>query len=107
MFYFATVEWALPLSFPCFGPTITPGADAQAATRRVIRRHLTAIGSRWQRRLIGTTLGRVHQALSGQEVPVTERFHWVDPAAGRCEVIDWSAALRGPLLYHLASPEMT
>jgi len=107
-----------------------------------------------QRRLIGTTLGRMHQALSGQGVPLTQRFHWVDPAAGhlalrpwlrpavaaavgavdrrsgagwstgllhadpapeafrldpatgRCGVIDWSAALRGPLLYDLASAVM-
>jgi len=107
-----------------------------------------------QRRLLGTTLGQVHRALSGQEVPPTQRFHWVDPAAshlalrpwlrpavaaavgavdrrrgegwstgllhadpapeafrldpasGRCGVIDWSAALHGPLLYDLASAVM-
>jgi homoserine kinase type II len=108
-----------------------------------------------QRRLIGTTLGRVHQALSGQAVPATQRFHWVDPAAGhlsslrpwlrpavaqavealerpglrtwstgllhadpapgaflldpatgRCGVIDWSTALYGPLIYDLASAVM-
>ncbi len=107
-----------------------------------------------QRRLIGTTLGQVHQALSGLTVPATQRFHWVDPAAphlslrpwlrpavaaavaaldrpglrawtagllhadpapeafrldpaaGRCGVIDWSTALYGPLLYDLASAVM-
>jgi homoserine kinase type II len=107
-----------------------------------------------QRRLIGTTLGRVHRALSGQPVAVTQRFHWVDPAAGhlslrpwlrpavtaavaalddrggltwtsgllhadpapeafrldpatgRCGIIDWSTALHGPLLYDLASAVM-
>jgi homoserine kinase type II len=107
-----------------------------------------------QRRLIGTTLGRVHQALSGLAVPATQRFHWVDPAAphlslrpwlrpavadavaavelpgprawstgllhadpapeafrldpatGRCGIIDWSTALYGPLLYDLASAVM-
>jgi Ser/Thr protein kinase RdoA (MazF antagonist) len=108
-----------------------------------------------ERRLIGLTLGRVHQALSGQVVPGTRRFHWVDPAAAhlslrswlrpaiaaavaavagldnlrtlsagllhadpapeafrldpatdRCGVIDWSTALRGPLLYDLASAVM-
>jgi homoserine kinase type II len=114
---------------------------------------LTGAGER-QRRLLGTTLARVHRALSGQEVPLTQRFHWVDPAAGhlalrpwlrpavaaavgavdrrrgegwstgllhadpapgafrldpvtgQCGVIDWSAALRGPLLYDLASAVM-
>jgi Ser/Thr protein kinase RdoA (MazF antagonist) len=35
-----------------------------------------------QRRLIGTTLARVHQTLSGLAVPATQRFHWVDPKAG-------------------------
>jgi homoserine kinase type II len=107
-----------------------------------------------QRRLIGTTLGQVHQALAGVTVPATQRFHWVDPAAGhlslrpwlrpavtaavaaleragprawsagwlhadpapeafrldpatgRCGVIDWSTALYGPLLYDLASAVM-
>jgi Ser/Thr protein kinase RdoA (MazF antagonist) len=42
-----------------------------------------------QRRLIGTTLGRVHQALSGQTIPVTQRFHWVDPAAGHLALPPW------------------
>ena len=107
-----------------------------------------------ERQLLGTTLGRVHQAAAGLDVPVTQRFHWVDPASahlslrpwlrpavtaavaalerpgwpawttgllhadpapeafrldpatGRCGVIDWSAALRGPLLYDLASAVM-
>jgi Ser/Thr protein kinase RdoA (MazF antagonist) len=107
-----------------------------------------------ERRLIGTTLGQVHRALSSAVVPATQRFHWVDPAArhlslrpwlrpavasavaamqrpglrtwstgllhadpapgafrldrvtGRCGVIDWSTALRGPLLYDLASAAM-
>ena len=107
-----------------------------------------------QRRLIGTILGQVHQVLSDQTVPVTQRFHWVapaaghlslrpwlrpavasavaaidrvpgrcwstgllhadpapgafrlDPATGRCGVIDWSDALHGPLLYDLASAVM-
>ena len=35
-----------------------------------------------QRRLIGTILGQVHQVLPDQTVPVTQRFHWVAPAAG-------------------------
>ena len=111
-------------------------------------------GDEGERRLIGTTLGRVHRALASKEVPATQRFHWVDPAArhfslrpwlrpavasavaamerpglrtwstgllhadpapgafrldrvtGRCGVIDWSTALRGPLLYDLASAAM-
>jgi len=42
-----------------------------------------------QRRLIGTTLGRVHQALSGLAVPATQRFHWVDPKAGHLSLRPW------------------
>jgi Ser/Thr protein kinase RdoA (MazF antagonist) len=42
-----------------------------------------------QRRLIGTTLGRVHRALSGQAVPGTQRFHWVDPAAAHLSLRPW------------------
>jgi Ser/Thr protein kinase RdoA (MazF antagonist) len=37
--------------------------------------------------------------------PAPEAFR-LDPATGRCGVIDWSCALRGPLLYDLASAVM-
>jgi len=37
--------------------------------------------------------------------PAPEAFR-VDPATGRCGVIDWSGALRGPLLYDVASAVM-
>ncbi len=37
--------------------------------------------------------------------PAPEAFR-LDPATGRCGVIDWSYALRGPLLYDLASAVM-
>ena len=104
--------------------------------------------------LIGTTLARVHRALTGYEVAGAQRFHWVDPhadylslrpwlrpaiasalqgldaarpdtmtqgllhadpapeafrldpATGRCGIIDWSYAQHGPLLYDLASAVM-
>jgi homoserine kinase type II len=42
-----------------------------------------------QRRLIGSTLGRVHRALSGAVVPATQRFHWVDPAAPHLSLRPW------------------
>jgi homoserine kinase type II len=42
-----------------------------------------------QRRLIGTTLGDVHRALSGQLAPVVQRFHWVDPAAAHLSLRPW------------------
>jgi Ser/Thr protein kinase RdoA (MazF antagonist) len=42
-----------------------------------------------ERRLIGSTLGRVHLALSGEVVPATQRFHWVDPAARHLSVRPW------------------
>jgi homoserine kinase type II len=42
-----------------------------------------------ERRLIGSTLGRVHRALSGQVIPATQRFHWVDPAARHLSLRPW------------------
>jgi homoserine kinase type II len=42
-----------------------------------------------ERRLIGSTLGRVHLALSGEVVTATQRFHWVDPAARHLSVRPW------------------
>lgn len=42
-----------------------------------------------QRRLIGTILGQVHQVRSDQTVPVTQRFHWVAPAAGHLSLRPW------------------
>jgi homoserine kinase type II len=42
-----------------------------------------------ERRLIGATLARVHQALSGQLVPAARRFHWVDPAAEHLSLRPW------------------
>jgi len=40
-------------------------------------------------RLIGATLARVHRALAGVRVAGTERFHWVDRAAGHLAVRPW------------------
>jgi Ser/Thr protein kinase RdoA (MazF antagonist) len=107
-----------------------------------------------ERRLIGTTLARVHRALAGGDTAAAQRLHWVDPdagylslrpwlrpaiaaalaaldaadpaamswgllhadpapeafrldpATGRCGVIDWSYFLHGPLPYDLASAIM-
>ena len=42
-----------------------------------------------ERRLIGSTLGRVHRAMSGAVVPATQRFHWVDPAAPHLSLRPW------------------
>lgn len=105
-------------------------------------------------RLIGRTLGRVHEALRDVPTAPVDRFHWVDAQAahlsvrswvqpsvaaavaayeavdpsffswgllhcdpapeafrldhvtGVCALIDWSAAISGPLLYDLASAVM-
>ncbi len=105
-------------------------------------------------RLIGRTLGRVHEALRDVPTAPADRFHWVDAQAahlsvrswvrplvaaavaayeavdrsffswgllhcdpapeafrldhvtGVCGLIDWSAAVSGPLLYDLASAVM-
>jgi Ser/Thr protein kinase RdoA (MazF antagonist) len=42
-----------------------------------------------ERRLTGTTLGRVHRALAGEAVAATQRFHWVDPAAAHLSLRPW------------------
>jgi homoserine kinase type II len=39
--------------------------------------------------VIGATLGRVHSALKGADVPGSERFHWVDPTAAHLDVRPW------------------
>jgi homoserine kinase type II len=133
--------------------TATSGGHRLGLLAWVPGNPLTGEGER-ERRLIGTTLGQVHRALSAVAVPATQRFHWVDPdaghlslrpwlrpavaaavaalerpgapawttgllhadpapeafrldpATGRCGIIDWSTALRGPLLYDLASAVM-
>lgn len=107
-----------------------------------------------EQRLIGRTLGRVHEVLRDVSVAGADRFHWVDVRAGHlairpwvrpavaaavaayealdpatlswgllhtdpapeafrldrrtgvCGLIDWSVAVRGPLLYDLASAVM-
>jgi Ser/Thr protein kinase RdoA (MazF antagonist) len=46
-------------------------------------------GDQHERRLIGATLARVHQALSSQAVPAARRFHWVDPAAAHLSLRPW------------------
>ena len=47
-----------------------------------------------ERRLIGSTLGRVHVALAGQVVPAADRFHWLDDAAPHLSLRPW---LRGSI----------
>lgn len=39
--------------------------------------------------VIGATLGRVHLALKGADVPGSERFHWVDPTAPHLDARPW------------------
>ncbi|MDR7276237.1 phosphotransferase enzyme family protein [Catenuloplanes atrovinosus] len=41
------------------------------------------------RRLIGTTLGRVHRTLRDVPMPDAERFHWVDPRADHLGLRPW------------------
>jgi Ser/Thr protein kinase RdoA (MazF antagonist) len=48
---------------------------------------------------VGWSAGMLHAD------PAPEAFR-LDPATGRCGIIDWSTALRGPLLYDLASAAM-
>jgi Ser/Thr protein kinase RdoA (MazF antagonist) len=42
-----------------------------------------------ERRLIGSTLGRAHQALVGHEVAEAEQFHWIDQGAEHLGVRPW------------------
>jgi homoserine kinase type II len=54
------------------------------------------------RRLIGSTLGRVHRALSGHEIAGAERFHWIDPSAPHLHSPAW---LRPAIVAALAAWE--
>ena len=49
---------------------------------------LTGAGADEQR-LIGDTLGLVHQALQGTSVAGAQRFHWVRPQAGHLALRPW------------------
>ena len=62
-------------------------------------------GDERERRLIGVTLARVHQALSGQMVPAAQRFHWVDPAAPRLSLRPWLRAAVGTAVADLERRE--
>ena len=42
-----------------------------------------------ERRLIGTTLARVHRALAGGDTAAAQRLHWVDPDAGYLSLRPW------------------
>lgn len=42
-----------------------------------------------ERKLIGTTLAKVHRALTGGETAGAQRFHWVDPEAGYLSLRPW------------------
>lgn len=57
-----------------------------------------------ERRLIGSTLGRVHRALSGAAVPATQRFHWVDPAARHLSLRPWLRPAVAAAVAALARP---
>ena len=49
---------------------------------------LTGAGADEQR-MIGDTLGQVHQALDGTSVAGAQRFHWVRPQAGHLALRPW------------------
>jgi homoserine kinase type II len=57
-----------------------------------------------ERRLIGSTLGRVHRTLSGEVVPATQRFHWVDPAARHLSLRPWLRPAVAAAVAALARP---
>ncbi|MFD2766483.1 phosphotransferase enzyme family protein [Micromonospora eburnea] len=136
------------------GKTFTDvGGIPLALLRRVDGDEMSG-GTSDEQRLVGRTLGRVHEALREVSVEDADRFHWVDVQAahlavrpwvrpavaaavaayealdpstlswgllhtdpapeaflldrrtGVCGLIDWSVAIRGPLLYDLASAVM-
>jgi Ser/Thr protein kinase RdoA (MazF antagonist) len=57
-----------------------------------------------ERRLIGSTLGRVHLALSGELVTATQRFHWVNPAARHLSLRPWLRPAVAAAVAALARP---
>jgi Ser/Thr protein kinase RdoA (MazF antagonist) len=78
---------------------VDPGADHLALRpwlRPAVKAALDALGTVHLDRM---TWGLLHVD------PAPEAFR-LDPATGRCGVIDWSCALYGPLLYDLASAVM-
>jgi Ser/Thr protein kinase RdoA (MazF antagonist) len=62
--------------------------NALAVLRWVRGSELTG-RSETERRMIGSTLGRVHLALAGRAVAGAGRFHWLDPTAPHLTVRPW------------------
>src|SRR5690349_8615842 len=91
-----TATWAEASGVPCGAPVPTIDADlvvdvgpfALALLRFVPGSALTD-ASVEDRALIGTTLGRVHRALLGRELPDATPFPWLDPAAAHLAVRPW------------------
>ena len=68
--------------------TVTVARSVLALLRFVDGSELTG-RSEAERRLIGSTLGRVHLALSGRVVPRAARFHWLDHTASHLTLRPW------------------
>jgi Ser/Thr protein kinase RdoA (MazF antagonist) len=67
---------------------VTIGDDALALLTWVAGEALTG-ASHHEQRMIGETLGQVHQALRGVAVAGVQRFHWVRPQAEHLAVRPW------------------
>ncbi len=91
-----TAIWAEASGIPCGAPVPTVAGDlfvdagdvVMALLRFVHGVELTG-GSIEDRALIGRTLGRVHRALLGHDLPNATPFPWMDPDAEHLSVRPW------------------
>jgi Ser/Thr protein kinase RdoA (MazF antagonist) len=77
-----------PLPTPDGRSVVDVGAASLALLTWVEGDPLTGAGADEQR-MIGDTLGQVHQVLDGRSVAGTQRFHWVRPQAGHLALRPW------------------
>ena len=71
------------------GPSIVTVERSVLAVLRFVRGSELTGGPDAERRMIGSTLGRVHVALAGRVLPGVHRFHWLDPTASHLSVRPW------------------
>jgi homoserine kinase type II len=91
-----TATWAESSGVPCGAPVPTlagdlvvdAGGSALALLRFVDGVELTG-ASIEDLNVIGTTLGRLHRALLGRDLPNATPFPWLDPAAGHLSTRPW------------------
>jgi Ser/Thr protein kinase RdoA (MazF antagonist) len=83
-------------TFPQWVDLDAPHLDVEDWVRPAVR---AAVARHTEETTPGLTSGQLHGD------PAPEAFLW-DPGEHRCGLIDWSSAIRGPLLYDLATAVM-